>query len=272
MKNKANLNSKLIALLLLISATICNAQDTIPPTEIPKVHHIEPLYIDLVRDLGARKGEKELNLAGDFKNTATYSEYAVLAEYEFAPIDRLGLEIETDFSFYKQISDVKNIPKNRFDNLRLSAQYSFYVSPKYSTTLALGYTQIFDFAAFEDFDEKPLIKGLQYSPFFVAAKRWGANFHTLIFAGPIFKHRFNTDYTKVNWQFNTSFDYAIPNSSHFVGIEFNKEFVDGKFEMTMRPQGKIQINEALAIGLVAGFPITKSNDKFSSFFRVIYEL
>lgn len=276
MEKNATTSSKLILLLLLVCSTITHAQElldtTAAPIKIAKVHHIEPLYIDLVRDLGARKGEKELNLAGDFKNTPDYSEYAVLAEYEFAIIDRLGLEIETDFSFFKRISDAKEIPKNRFDNLRLSAQYSFYVSPKYSTTLAIGYTQIIGFTAFEDLDDKPLIKGLQYSPFFVAAKRFGANWHTLIFAGPIFKHRFNTDYTNVDWQFNTSIDYAIPNSSHFVGIEFNKELVNGKFNMVMRPQGKIQINEALAIGLVAGFPITKSKDKFSSFFRVIYEL
>ena len=272
MKNLAYNCSKIIPLLAFFAFEICHAQTSSTPPKRDKVHHIEPLYIDLVRDLGARKGEKELNLAGDFINTANYSEYAVLAEYEFAPIDRLGLEVETDFSFFKRISDVKVIPKNRFDNLRLSAQYSFYVSTKYNMTLAIGYTQVIGFTAFEDLNEKPLIKGLQYSPFFVAAKRWGANFHTLVLAGPIFKHRFNTDYTNVDWQFNTSLDYAIPNSSHFVGIEFNKELVNGKFEMTMRPQGKIQINDALGIGLVVGFPITKSEEKFSSFFRVIYQL
>lgn len=275
MENRVKVSGNLILFVLLFCGTVTSAQEipiASPPAKIPKVHHIEPLYIDLVRDLGARKGEKEINLAGDFKNTADYSEYAVLAEYEFAPIDRLGLEIETDFAFFKKISNAQDIPKNRFDNLRLSAQYSFYVSTKYNTTLAVGYTQVIGFTAFEDLDDKPLIKGLEYCPFFIAAKRWGANFHSLIFAGPIFKHRFNTDYTNVDWQINTSVDYAIPNSSHFVGIEFNKEIVDGKFEMIMRPQGKIQINKALAIGLVAGFPITKSKEKFSSFFRVIYEL
>ena len=275
MENRVKASGNLLLLVLLFCSIVTTAQEnpiSTPPEKIPKVHHIEPLYIDLVRDLGARKGEKELNLAGDFKNTSNYSEYAVLAEYEFAPIDRLGLEVETDFSFFKRISDAQEIPKNRFDNLRLSAQYSFYVSTKYNTTLAIGYTQVIGFTAFEDLDEKPLIKGLQYSPFFIAAKRWGSSIHTLIFAGPIFKHRFNTDYTNVDWQINTSIDYAIPNSSNFVGIEFNKEVVDGKFEMTMRPQGKIQINKALALGLVAGFPITRSKEKFSSFFRLIYEL
>ena len=147
MKYTSVLINNLIFVVLLIASTSIYAQTEVPPVKIPKVHHIEPLYVDLVRDLGARKGEKELNIAGDFKNTSTYSEYAVLAEYEFAPIDRLGLEIETDFSFYKQISDVNDIPKNKLDNLRLSAQYSFYVSPKYATTLALGYTQIIDFTA-----------------------------------------------------------------------------------------------------------------------------
>ncbi len=100
----------------------------------------------------------------------------------------------------------------------------------------------------------------------------GRSISHITFAGPILKHTLNTEFTDVDWQFNTSVDYEIPNSSHFIGIEFNKKIVDSEFRMTMRPQGKIQINEGLAIGLVAGFPITKSQQKFSSFFRVIYEL
>lgn len=42
--------------------------------------------------------------------------------------------------------------------------------------------------------------------------------------------------------------------------------------MTMRPQAKLQINETLALGIVTGFPLTENEEKFSSFFRVIYEL
>ena len=272
MKDTTYLNNKLTLLLILFAGTICQAQIDSTPIERAKVHHIEPLFIDLVRDLGARKGEKEFNLAADFANTTTYNQYDVLAEYEFAPIDRLGLEIETDFSFYKQFSNLEEAPKNKFDNLRLSAQYSFYVSPKYKTTLALGYTQVFNFIDFENVNNDQLVTGLEYLPFIVAAKRWGEQFHTLVLAGPILKHAFGTNHTDVDWQFNTSLDYEIPNSSHFIGIEFNKEFANGDFKMTMRPQAKLQIDEALAIGFVAGFPITKSEHKFSSFFRVIYEL
>lgn len=237
-----------------------------------KVHHIEPLYIDLVRDLGARKGEKELNIGAEFINTSSYSIFKTLAEYEFAPINRLGLEIEGNFSFYDGYSDAENVPENKMDELKLSAQYSFYVSPKYQTTLAIGYAQIFELTDFNKYSSSTFVQELVYSPFFIAAKRWGDNFHTLIFLGPEFKHKLKTDVTHVDWQINTSFHYEIPNSSHFLGIEVNKAFVDSKFEMTLRPQAKLQINEALALGIVTGFPITKSEEKFSSFFRVIYEL
>jgi len=264
---------KYIFLCVVTFVSFVGSAQTEEEAELPeKVHHIEPLYIDLVRDLGARKGEKELNIGGEFVNTSSYSIYKMLAEYEFAPIDRLGLEIETDFSFYDGYSSGESVPGNKMDGLRLSAQYSFYVSPKHKTTMAIGYAQIFELTDFNKYSNSTLVQELVYSPFFIAAKRWGDNFHTLVLFGREFKHKLKTDYTDVDWQFNTSFHYELPNSSHFLGIEFNKALVDSKFEMTMRPQAKLQVNEAWALGIVTGFPLTKSEEKFSSFFRVIYEL
>ena len=113
MKDTTYLSSKLFLLIMLLAGTVSQAQTDSAPVQRAKVHHIEPLFIDLVRDLGARKGEKEFNLAADFANTTTYNQYDVLAEYEFAPIDRLGLEIETDFSFYKQFSNLEEATKNK---------------------------------------------------------------------------------------------------------------------------------------------------------------
>lgn len=271
MKNKSYFKRVLLPICLFLLSIISNAQTDTLPKKLPKVHHIEPLYIDLVRDLGARKGEKELNIGGDFTNTKDYSEYGLLAEYEFAPLNRLGLEVETDFTFFKRIGDAV-IPKNKLDKLKMSIQYSFYVSPKYATTLALGYTHELGFTDFDSYDSSQLVTKMVYSPFFIGAKRWGENFYTLLLTGPMFKHKFHTDYTNVDWQFNLSFHYGLPNSSHFVGIEFNDELTNGKFEMTMRPQAKLQLTDDLALGIVTGFPLTKSEKKFSSFFRVIYEL
>lgn len=138
-----------------------------------KVHHAEPLYNDLVRDLGARKGEKEFNVGADIKRTHVTDDYGYLMEYEFAPIDRLGLEAETDF-VYSKSRMANGSSSNQLERLRLSSQYSFYVSKKHAATLAVGYTQVFDF-----------VNGATaFNPFFIAAKNWHSHWHALVYKGP----------------------------------------------------------------------------------------
>lgn len=237
----------------------------------PKVAHAEPLYFDLVRDLGARKGEKELNIGADFTSIGDYNAYPVLVEYEFAPVNRLGLEAETDFSFFKSNGNNAETPGNKLECLRLSAQYSFFVSLKYSATLAVGYTQLVGFTDFKHYSKGQLITGVGYNPFFVAAKRWDSNFHMLLYVSPVIEHDFVQKTAVVTWQINTSFHYTIPHSKHFIGVELNKAISQGQLEMTIRPQVKVKLSQNLAIGFVTGFPIHKSSEGLSSFFRIIYE-
>jgi len=226
-----------------------------------KVHHAEPLYNDLVRDLGARKGEKEFNVGADIKKMGKADEYGYLAEYEFAPIDRLGLEVETDFAYTKsKMADVSS--GNKLERLRLSSQYSFYVSKKQATTLAVGYTQIFNFA-----DD-----GTAFNPFFVAAKSWHSNWHTLIYTGPEIAYHYKSGKTQMNWQINTSFHYALPQTDHFIGLEVNQEVASGSLETTLRPQVKLGLNDKLAVGMAVGFPVGRKENAISSFFRLIYQL
>lgn len=45
-----------------------------------KVLHAEPLYIDLIRDLGARKGEKEWNIGMGLTDNNMYDKYNALVE------------------------------------------------------------------------------------------------------------------------------------------------------------------------------------------------
>jgi len=259
-----------IFILTLFFTISVSAQtgDTLPKPI--KVSHAEPLYADLVRDLGARKGEKEFNLGAGFKNHHGYGEYSALVEYEFAPVNRLGLEVEADFSFFRRTEKNTAVPGNRLENLRFSMQYSFFVSEKMNTTLAAGYTQVFEFTDFKNYGKNHLFSATVYNPFVIAAKRWGGNFHTLVYTGPLLKHDFDEQGVDVEWQINSSLIYTIPGSGHFVGVEFNKEIHHGKFEMTIRPQVKIKINKKLALGLVAGLPVHKE-EGFSSFFRVIFE-
>jgi hypothetical protein len=107
-----------------------------------KVLHAEPLYIDLIRDLGARKGEKEWNIGFGITDNNSYDEYTALVEYEWAPINRLGLEVELPFTFYTPLSGSSFTPGNKLNSLKLAAQYSFYVSERKKTSMAIGYIQI----------------------------------------------------------------------------------------------------------------------------------
>lgn len=244
----------------------------IAQTKPDKVSHAEPLYFDLVRDLGARKGEKELNIGADFTNITNYNEHNYLIEYEFAPINRLGFEVEADFSFYKRTRSNVEIPNHKLECLRFSTQYSFFVSTKLKTTLAVGYTQIVEFTDFKNYGKTNFFTGTIYNPFFVAAKRWGNNFHSLVYVSPLLEHNFVKNSLALNWQINTSFHYVIPQTKHFIGVELNKEINNGKFEMTIRPQVKIKLTSKLALGIVTGIPTNKPNESCSSFLRIIYEL
>lgn len=242
--------------------------------EPAKVLHAEPLYIDLIRDLGARKGEKEWNLGVGLVDNYDFDAYEALIEYEWAPIDRLGLEVELPFTFYYPVSlsaNKNSIPRNRLNSLKLAGQYTFLVSEKMKTSLALGYIHEFEFTEFINYGkEKPLL-GNVYNPFFVAAKRWGRNYHTLLYTGPQVFHHFEDNSFHATWQVNSNLHYMIDGTRNFVGIEFNKELEKGDFDMTIRPQMRVGITENLLIGIVTGIPIQRENQRFSSFLRLIYE-
>jgi hypothetical protein len=64
----------------------------------------------------------------------------------------------------------------------------------------------------------------------------------------------------------------IPGTRNFIGVEFNKEFNrSGDFDMTIRPQMRVGITDNLMIGIVTGIPVKRENERFSTFFRLIYE-
>lgn len=245
------------SVVMLVAFHSLLAQNTKPV----KVFHAEPLFMDLVRDLGGRKGEKEVNVAADFSHFKEYNHYMMLAEYEFVPVNRLGVEAETDFSFFhfrQNNTEERMLLVSKLECLRLSLQYSFLVLEKHKTTLAVGYTQIIEGS-----------EGLVYNPFFIGAKRWGERLHSLIYVSPLFEKSFNAT---INLQVNTSLHYAVFRQKHFVGVEINKEIHLGKMEMTIRPQVKVKISHNLAVGAAVGFLKNKGQKNESMFFRVIYEL
>lgn len=240
-----------------------------------KVLHAEPLFIDLIRDLGARKGEREWNVGLGLTDNSKYDAYTTLVEYEWAPIDRLGLEIELPFSFYYRTtadeSDEMEVSRNKLNSLKFAAQYSFYVSEKNKMSMAVGYIQEFGLTSFAKYGKENLFTENVYNPFFVAAKRWGNNYHTLVYTGPTIGHHFSTKDVAIKWQVNTNFHYMISGTRNFIGIEFNKVFEQNNFDMIIRPQMRVAISDQLIIGIVTGIPITKNQERLSSFLRLIYE-
>ncbi|GAB7256490.1 hypothetical protein OBPA_09550 [Polaribacter sp. OB-PA-B3] len=281
---KMNLKKLLVLIILLASSTYSIAQitktekDSIYIQQVEdhkepdKVLHAEPLYIDLIRDLGARKGEKEWNVGLGLTDNLKFDAYEALIEYEWAPINRLGFEVELPFTFYSPQSGVSrdSIPSNRLNSIKIATQWSFFVSEPMATSMAIGYINEFELSDFRNFGS-PFIKGNIYNPFFVVAKRWGNNFHSLIYTGPMIEQNFITNEFHTTYDINTSFHYMITGTRNFIGIEFNKTIDNSDFDMTIRPQMRLGIADNLLVGIVAGIPVSRENERFSSFVRLIWE-
>ncbi|MDY3547163.1 phosphoribosylformylglycinamidine synthase [Riemerella anatipestifer] len=278
------MNLKKIMLLALglifgnvFSQNLNNEKDSLYIAEVEerkepaKVLHAEPLYIDLIRDLGARKGEKEWNLGLGLTDKLNFDAYEALVEYEWAPIDRLGLEVELPFTFYSPTGNERGqAPSSKLNSLKLALQWSFLVNEEKAMSMALGYINELEFSDFGRFG-RPLIKGNVYNPFFVVAKRWGNNFHTLVYTGPMIEQSFITNKFHTMYDMHTSFHYMISGTRNFVGVEFNKTFDRGNFDMVMRPQMRLGISEQLMLGVVVGIPVSRENERLSSFLRLIWE-
>ncbi|THD66709.1 phosphoribosylformylglycinamidine synthase [Robertkochia marina] len=273
---------RLTILLILLSIIGAKAQDLkksitdsiyiheVEQEKPAKILHAEPLYIDLIRDLGARKGEKEWNVGFGLTDRNVYDEYEALIEYEWAPANRLGLEIELPFSIYPSGQN-GNTPSSKLNSLKIAGQYSFFVSEKFNTSMAFGYIHEIELTGFENYGKEKLFTGNIYNPFYIVAKRWGSNFHSLMYTGPQFTHHFSDGAIDTNWQINTNFHYMISGTRNFIGVEFNKNVGKDYFDMTIRPQMRLGVMDNLLIGIVTGIPISRENERFSTFLRLIYE-
>lgn len=238
-----------------------------------KILHAEPLYIDLIRDLGAHKGEREWNVGAALVDRARYDSYELLVEYEWAVKDRWGLELEIPVTIYSQNKqdndEIK--PSNRIESLKMATQYTFLVSGKLQTSLAVGSILEWELADLHKLTIRNSIEGVLFNPFFIAAKRWGNHCHSLIYTGPRLTRHFYTNEWDFAYEINTNLHYMIPGSRNFVGLEFNKILEEKDFSMVIRPQMRLMVSENLMVGIVPGIPVSRKNERLSAFVRLIYE-
>lgn len=254
-------------LLLLF---ICNnsfAQES--NTALPaKVKHAEPLYLDLMRDLGARKGEAEFNVGYGIGRYNNRKEHTSFIEYEWAAANRLGVEVEVPVSFTK---NHLNQHSNRVEGVKLGTQYTFLVDEKRQTSLAIGYLHEMEFGrSAPDVSHTPLFGGFISSPFFIAAKRFN-QISTLVYTGPEFEYSFKKKNMQTNFAFNASVHYMIPHSSNYLGIENDLRVANGNLEYIMRPQMKVALAHNFAVGLVCGVPIKSKEFQMDFMTRLIWE-
>lgn len=266
-------NRILITVLILFSSIVCAAQtdstkaavQTVKPL---KISHAEPLYIDLIRDLGARKGEREWNVGWGINDERESISHTGFIEYEFSPMNRLGLEVEVPFTFSSS-EKYSSAPANRgikVEGVKLAAQYTFLVSAKYNLSLAAGNIYELEFAT-----PHVTIPTHVFSPFLVAAKRWGTHIHTLLYTGPVVEHSFDKSHTKNGYQINASMHYVMPETRSFIGVEVNREYYGNLVETTLRPQIKLTVSKSLALGFVTGIPLHFEQKNLSFLTRLVYE-
>jgi hypothetical protein len=237
-----------------------------------KILHAEPLYIDLIRDLGARKGEKEWNFGLGLSDNLEFDSYEALIEYEWAPIDRLGLEVELPFTVYSgtSFSNNQNILNSGLNSIKLAAQYTYYVDEERSISAAIGYIHEFELAYALN-QSNTLFRGNRFNPFAVIAKRWGNNFHSLIYAGPAIEQTFRNNQWKSSIEINSNLHYMITGTRNFIGIEVNKSIDQGHWKTTLRPQMRLGIAENLLIGIVTAIPLSRESERLGTFARIIWE-
>ncbi|MES2766608.1 MAG: HAEPLYID family protein [Bacteroidota bacterium] len=234
--------------------------------DIEKVEHAEPLYSDLVRDLGTLEGEMEFN-AGFGVND---EHYEGMFEFEFAPIDHLGVEFEVPFNIHAPGEENVSLT-HRIEAFKAGLQWSFFVSEEIQTSMAVGYSNELLFHMPES-ESEDFLKGNAYNPFIVAAKRWSEKLHSLGMAGAEFTQDFASGEWHTAYKLNTSFQYMFSGSQNFVGVELNKVFEKDDFGMDIRPQANFAFTEHLMLGVMVGIPVSSENRRVSTFFRLMYEI
>lgn len=237
----------------------------------PKVYHAEPIYVDLMRDLGARKGEAEWNVGLGQTDNLKYEEYLLFAEYEWAPRDRLGLEVELPIRLHTALERDAKVPPDQVESLKLAGMYTVSVDTVRHWSTAVGYLhEVLLSSSFSTLQRRP-VDGNVFNPFLVTARRWGANWHTLLYAGPRFVRRSGGTWESAAWQSNWNLHYMVPGTRNFVGMEVNQSLEERRNNFVLRPQLRVGINDHFLVGIATGVPVNRERERVGTFIRLIYE-
>ncbi|GAB3793797.1 hypothetical protein GCM10028819_06030 [Spirosoma humi] len=246
--------------------------DTAQIAKPAKISHAEPLYLDLVRDLGARKGEREWNVGTQFSQRGGGTSWHPFVEYEFAPINRLGLEVELPFQLTVPAAnqEAPTTATFRLHSVKTSVQWTYAVIVPWQTSLAIGYTNELVVNAGGIQAGKPVFTTEEGHPFLVAAKKWGQRWNTLVYAALGGQLPHQGTLRSSGYELNLALHYVIPRNKAFLGVELYQYQNGSQYDRLIRPQVRVALKNNLLIGLVGNIPLTGSEGP-SSFIRLIYE-
>lgn len=241
-------------------------------TTSPKVYHAEPIAIDLMRDLGARKGEAEWNIGMSQADKAAYSETQLFVEYEWAPVNRLGLEVEVPIALHAPLgTGGERVPRDQIEGLKLAAMYTFQVDTVRHWSTALGYLHEVVLTETNRALLRRPVDGQIFNPFLVTAVRWSDNWHTLLYTGPRVVRRSGGAWERPVFAANWNVHYMVPGTRNFVGLEVNQSVESRRSNFVLRPQMRVGINEHFLIGIAGGVPVNRGTERVGTFIRLIYE-
>jgi len=254
-------------------------------TEQIELSHYMPMYLDMPAELNVKKGYKEFNLGFGYASFKDFNGQRLMLEYDFAPIDKLGFEIEIPFIFVQQKNAQTNtgiqdviVPEEGGNiqsaiAMRLGLNYTIRSFIEAKTSISVGYFNEFESSPFVHFG-KPIVEANIYNPFFSVAKVWGNRFHTMIYTGPAIRQSFTGEETKTAYRFNPTISYHIGKLSkeNYIALECNNVWAkEDAGQMVLRPQFQIQLSEKWKFGFVGGVPIATGNHlNGSGILRIVY--
>jgi hypothetical protein len=241
-------------------------------TESPKVYHAEPIAIDLMRDLGARKGEAEWNLGLAQKDKRTYDELLLFVEYEWAPINRLGLEVEVPMVFHAPLgTGGERVPRDQIEGLKLAGMYTLQVDTMRHWSTAIGYLHEVLLNETNAILLRRPVDGQLFNPFLVTARRWTDNWHSLLYTGPRLVRRSGGGWEKPAFEANWNVHFMVPGTRNFVGLEVNQSVENRRSNFVLRPQMRVGITDHFLVGIAGGIPVNRDKERVGTFIRLIYE-
>lgn len=239
-----------------------------------KIEHADPVYEDLTTELGAQKGENNLNLNFGYRKLRE-RHHSLLAqiEYEFVPIDHLGFEIVIPYTVYfnNELS-MEPRPDNKLEFLQWATQFTFLTDVQRGISMAVGFRNIFEIESPEETVARPAIEAIIYFPFFTFAKNWEDQFFFLISGGPEITQDLDPEDLEASIELNTAVHYKLSKTNHFIGVELNKTIEDSALQMYIRPQISYEFTDNLTLGVAIGIPTGIKDDKWNGFLRISYEI